>query len=173
MRMVRWGGSVWILHSRPSHITIIVPGSNDFGRLLLSDRAHLSGHIDSFGVCLRTVSRVNRTVKIGFGYARALQNIIVSLLSLVHVNSDICSIFRTIVLASILRSMLSYMTVRFHMLLVVRHHIRFLEDHRFWNITTWILKAVVSKTILSLKYVCCSLRLLFLRLLLLGGDRIK
>ena len=89
----------------------------------------MSGHINSLAISLRTVSRVNRTVKISFRYGRALQNIVVvPLLSFVHVNS---SIFRTEIVAPILWSMLSYMIVRFHMLLVVRNHIRFLKYHRF------------------------------------------
>jgi len=47
-------------------IIVVASGSNNIGSLVLSNRAHLSRHIYSLGISLRTVPRVNRTVKISF-----------------------------------------------------------------------------------------------------------
>lgn len=90
MRMVRGCRPVWVcsICCVPSHVTIIASRSNNFGGLLLSNGAHLSRHINSLGIGLRTVSRVNRTVKIGFCYSRALQKIVIfSLFDSVHIHT--------------------------------------------------------------------------------------
>lgn len=178
MRMVRGCRPVWVcsICCVPSHVTVIASGTNNFGGLLLSNGAHLSRHINSLGIVLLTVSRVNRTVKIGFCYSRALQKIVIfSLFDSVHINT--CTwIFRTEILAPILWSVLSNIIVRFQMLLIVRNHIGFLKDHRFWDIAViTILKTVVSKTVFALKNVWlrCTWRFLFLGLLLLACDGVK